>query len=210
MSAVQQWLQGPQDYEAGRQLYEQLGRNAVLKRTLSHGPTAYNRSALREELAKLATLPFVPLVTVALSPLGPRPAPAAAHPDATRELLLGLEKQWKPLYKEASFLQSQLEHAKDNQARCTTSHAILDKMEQVQALWDAGDYVREHGQLPPAPVAVAPPVLDLTDAVAVLKRRNNLRAQISKQARNAERAGEVAAWRAEVEALDDVLKTLNK
>lgn len=222
MSVFQQWLDGEQQYEAGQLLYEQHGRNHVLKRTLSHGPSAYNRSALREELSKLAkagvkcpenvviiatqvgksALAATPKVLIALDNT------AESDTSASSQLLAGLDKQWKPLYKEASHLQSQLRHAKDKQERCTWAHRILDLMDQVQALWDAGAHVRAHGALPPVVAVVPPPALDLSDPAAVLKHRNNLRSQISKQKRNAERTAEVAAWKDEVKQLDKVLKTL--
>lgn len=207
MSAIQNWLSGPMEYEAGRLLYEQFGRNSVLKRTLSHGPTMYNRSALREELTKLAGTATGPAPHSAKIPAA---TPVHQPPAPARDILVALEKQWKPLYKEAAYLQSQLASAKDNTQRCQMAHAILTKMERVQELWDTSAYVEEHGHLPPVAEVVPPAVLDLSDAVAVLKRRNNLRAQISKQKRNADRAAEVAAWETELVTLDTALKTLKK
>lgn len=222
--SIQEWLDGPQDYYAGLLFYQQFGENNHLKRTLGHGPSAYNTSCLREELVKLAragkgqaVVQLVPVaVAAAVAPLVPaaQPAPApaiagaAAPTPAIQQLLADLDTQWKPLYKEASFLQSQLEHAKDNQQRGTWSHQILDSMDKVQELWNACDYVQEHGQLPPVPVVAPPPTLDLTDRAAVEQHRNNLRSQISKQKRNAKRAAEVEAWRAEVHQLSELLKTL--
>jgi len=227
VSALTAWLADPQDYEAGRLLYDLHGHNHVLKRTLSHGANAYNRSALVEELTKLArTVPAeVALHVVHVAPAPGHVAPAVpAGPGAvqhvtgagvppvvpaTQALLLSLDKQWKPLYKEASFLQSQLEHAKDNQQRGTWSHRILDLMEEVQTLWDSCAYVQAHGQLPPVPVVVPPPALGLTDRAAVTQRRNNLRAQVSKQKNNAERAAEVAEWKEEIAQLNHVLTALD-
>lgn len=217
---IQEWLAGPHDYAAGLLLYQQLGTNAHLKRTLGHGPSAYNTSCLREELERLArqghgqaVVQLVPVVAVpVVLAAQPAPAPAiaaaAAPTPAIEPLLAELDTQWKPLYKEASFLQSQLEHAKDNQERGTWSHQVLDLMDKVQEHWDACDYVREHGQLPPVPVVAPPPTLDLTDRAAVEQHRNNLRCNISKQKRNTKRADEVAAWRAEVQMLSELLKTL--
>ncbi|WP_151087377.1 hypothetical protein [Hymenobacter baengnokdamensis] len=219
MCLIQQWLDSPQEYEAGRLLYEQYGLNRTLKRTLSHGPTAYNRSAVREELTKLAgrvhdggapyPVGYVgqAFTFTSLNQPGCAPAPAAQPAPANPQLLLDLDKQWKPLYKQASHLQTQLKHAKDVQQRGTWSHQILDLMDKVQAIWDTGAYVKEHGQLPPVAEVVPPPVLDLGDQAAVLKRRNNLRAQVSKQKHNKERADEVAAWKIEIEQLDNVLQT---
>lgn len=218
--SIQEWLDGPQDYAAGLLLYQQLGSNNQLKRTLGHGPNAYNTSCLREELERLARLGqgqvVVQLVPVAAAApvvesviAQPGPAPAAAAPSSVVEqLLAALDMQWKPLYKEASFLQSQLEHAKDNQERGTWSHKILDLMDEVAVLWEACAHVQEHGELPPVPVVTPPAALDLTDRVAVTKRRNTLRSQISKQQRNAKRAAEVEAWRAEVQQLSELLETL--
>jgi hypothetical protein len=218
---IQQWLDGPQDYHAGQLLYQQWGENNHLKRTLGHGPSAYNTSCLREELVKLAKAgkgqAVVQLVPVAIAApvmemvisAPPAPAPEPAGPSAVVvQLLADLDTQWKPLYKEASFLQSQLEHAKDNQERGTWAHKILDLMEAVQGHWDACTYVQEHGQLPPVPVVAPPPTLDLTNRAAVEQHRNNLRSQISKQKRNAKRAAEVEAWRAEVRQLSELLETL--
>jgi hypothetical protein len=68
--------------------------------------------------------------------------------------------------------------------------------------------VQEHGELPPVPVVTPPVELDLTDKAAVTQHRANLRSQISKQKRNAKRAAEVEAWRAEVQQLSELLKTL--
>jgi hypothetical protein len=222
--SIQEWLDGPQDYEAGRLLYELHGRNHHLKRTLNNGPNAYNRSALREELVKLHRAGVVQVQVVASAVPSPAPVvetviaalPAAASPApittleaAAAPLLAALEKEWKPLYKEASFLQSQLEHAKDTTERSTWSHKILDLMDLVHHHWLTGAYVQEHGQLPPVVEVVPPPALDLTDRAAVLKHRNNLRSNISKQKRNAERAAEVAAWRAETQQLTELLKKLD-
>lgn len=218
---IQEWLDGPQEYAAGLLLYQQLGENNHLKRTLGHGASAYNTSCLREELVKLAkagkgqaVVQLVPVASVlavvetVITQPAPTIAAAAAPTSAIEPLLAELDAQWKPLYKEASFLQSQLEHAKDNQQRGTWSHQVLDLMDKVQEHWDACDHVREHGQLPPVPVVAPPPTLDLTDRAAVEQHRNNLRSQISKQKRNAKRAAEVEAWRAEVHQLSELLKTL--
>ncbi|MGI4866102.1 MAG: hypothetical protein ACRYFZ_19415 [Janthinobacterium lividum] len=218
--SIQEWLDGPQDYAAGLLLYQHLGSNPQLKRTLGHGPNAYNTSCLREELVRLdkqgqgqVVVQLVPVATTAavvqLVPTAqPAPAAAAAVTSVMEQLLADLDKQWKPLYKEASFLQSQLEHAKDNQERGTWSHKILDLMDEVAVLWEACAHVQEHGELPPVPVVTPPAALDLTDRDAVEQHRNNLRSQISKQKRNAKRAAEVEAWRAEVQQLSELLKTL--
>lgn len=223
MNLLQQWLDGSQDYETGRTLYEQFGDKHQLKRTLSHGPTAYNKSALREELARLLKAGKGSDVVVrVLSPadqavlhqaaLAPAAAPASvlapvlAAPLAA--LVADLESQWKPLYKDASTMQSLLEYAQDNAERCTLSHEILNLMDKVHALWETQAYVQAHGQLPPVVEVVAPAALDLTDRAAVEQARNNLRSNISKQKRNQARAAEVEAWRGQVKQLSDLLKTL--
>lgn len=308
MNLLQQWLDGGQDYETGRKLYEQFGDKHQLKRTLSHGPTAYNKSALREELAKLLKaghgsdvqlrvlspadqaalhqaeqaaayvvgLPFGPpdlvahvgLLSAYAAQLGKsfdqltqavldaqagqferlkefgiraslsgeqvaldcrgaqqsvantpeallaavvafcQPVLTPVPPDPVAALVADLESQWKPLYKDASTMQSLLEYAKDNQERGELSHAILNLMDKVQALWEKQAYVVQHGELPPVVELAAPAALDLTDRAAVEQARNNLRSNISKQKRNQARAAEVEAWRVQVKQLSDLLKTL--
>jgi hypothetical protein len=304
MNLLQQWLDGSQDYETGRTLYEQFGDKHQLKRTLSHGPTAYNKSALREELARLlkagkggdmvlrvlspadqavlhqaeqaptvvetviggqlhqgllsayaeqlgksfdqlhqavldaqggqferlkefgirASLSGDQLVldcrgaqqSVANTPEALlaavvafcQPVLTPVPPDPVAALVADLESQWKPLYKDASTMQSLLEYAKDNAERCTLSHEILNYMDKVHALWETQAYVQEHGQLPPVVEVSAPASLDLTDRAAVEQARDNLRSNISKQKRNQARAAEVEAWRVQVKQLSDLLKTL--
>jgi len=221
MNLLQQWLDGSQDYETGRTLYEQFGENPRLKLTLSHGPTAYNKSALREELAKLlkagkggdvqlrvlspADQAVLHQAEQALTHVVSRTAGLA---DPVVTLVADLESQWKPLYKDASTMQSLLEYAKDNTERCERSHEILNHMDKVHALWEKQAYVQAHGELPPVVELAAPAALDLTDRAAVEQARNNLRSNISKQKRNQARATEVEAWRMQVKQLSDLLKTL--
>lgn len=53
LESIQTWLDGPQDYASGLQLYLRYGRNEALKSIFGLGQTSYNEKKLLEALRKL-------------------------------------------------------------------------------------------------------------------------------------------------------------
>ncbi len=221
---VQQWLDSERDYEAGRQLYAALGDNERLKRLLAGGPSRYNGEALAWELGKLAVSSYQLAVNSEQSPAdmpkkvqdGPGQSPESS-PNATiplqkepsgdekgHKLLAELRDARRPLYDERTGLHAQLEAPADEDARRAVAQRIMLLSRALNQNWDADRHVRAHGTLPPGPPVVPAAELATLPAADLLKRRNNLRSQVSKLKTKPHRAEELArvgAELAQVEAL---------
>jgi hypothetical protein len=213
---VQAWLDSERDYEVGRLLYDQLGDNTRLKQVLGHGPSAYNREALAWELGKLAKAGVVTAVTINVT------APALVVENATETLqsepakdygpdidraalLIPLSQARRPLYDERTLLHGQLEVLAEKGTQEEVRQAaerIIQLSRDLNANWKIDGYVREHGQLPPAPAPA--PGLDTLTPAELVKKRNNLRSQVSKLKKRTDRADDLAKVEAQllqVEAL---------
>jgi hypothetical protein len=216
---VQAWLASERNYEVGRQLYEQLGDNARLKQVLGHGPSTYNQECLAWELGKLAKTPLgqVSEVVVTTAVVA---APAPVVENATESLqseapvvsahaplLLDLMATRRPLYDERTQVHGQLEvlaeHATQEDVRLAAVR-IMQLSRELNANWQTDAYVRAHGQLPPAPAAA--PGLDTLAPDELLKKRNNLRSQVSKLKKRTDRAADLAQAEATLSAVEALLR----
>jgi hypothetical protein len=215
---VQAWLDSERNYEAGRQLYEQLGDNARLKQVLGHGPSAYNQEALAWELQKLARAGVTTAVALAV------PRPAVVVESATESLqsepakdfsaditgaalLIPLSQARRPLYDERTQLHAQLEvlaeHGSQEDVRQAAAR-IMQLSRELNANWKTDAYVRAHGQLPPPPAAA--PGLDTLNPVELVKKRNSLRSQVSKLKKRPDRADDLAVVEATLSQVETLLK----
>jgi hypothetical protein len=210
---VQAWLESEQNYEVGRQLYEQLGDNARLKQVLGHGPSAYNQEALAWELTKLAKagvtaavalavpLPAV-LVASATESVPSEPAPAPVE----NPLLGELREARRPLFDERTQLHGQLEvlaeHSSQDDVRLAAVR-IMALSREVNASRKTEAYVHTHGQLPPSPAAA--PGLDTLSPAELVKKRNNLRSQVSKLKKRPDRADDLAVAEATLSQVETLL-----
>jgi hypothetical protein len=229
----QEWLDSERDYEAGRQLYEQLGDNPRLKQVLGHGPSAYNTEALEWELVKLAQAGVVTsVVTVHVTATAPLPdvdvqqsvptpraetsanatnslqtvptsAPAGTElPSTAAVLLMQLSQARRPLYDQRTVLHQGLEHHPTEADALVAARHILKLSRELNANWKDDAHVRAHGELPAGPPPA--PGLDTLTPAELVKKRANLRSQVSKLKKQPHRADDLAkvqATLAEVEAL---------
>jgi hypothetical protein len=215
---VQAWLDSERNYEAGRQLYEQLGDNARLKQVLGHGPSAYNQEALAWELQKLARAGVTAAVALAV------PRPAVVVESATESLqsepvkdfsadiaraalLIPLSQARRPLYDERTQLHGQLEvlaeHASQDDVRQAAAR-IMQLSRELNANWKTDAYVRAHGQLPPPPAAA--PGLDTLSPVELVKKRNSLRSQVSKLKKRPDRAADLTQAQTDLGVVEALLR----
>lgn len=194
------WLASERNYEVGRLLYEQLGDSDRLKQTLARGDSFYNREALSWEITKLAK---AGVVTSVASPAGATPMPVVENATESLQtvpvvipagapLLLELAQVRRPLYDERTQLHGQLEvlaeHASQDDVRLAAVR-IMALSRELNANWKTDAYVREHGQLPPVPAPA--PGLDTLSPAELLKKRNNLRSQVSKLRKRTDRADDL-------------------
>lgn len=64
MNEIEQWLNGPKDYNEGVQLFSKYGKNKTLIKRLSRShPTTRNRLTLEHHLKKLKAIPTVEIST---------------------------------------------------------------------------------------------------------------------------------------------------
>lgn len=213
---VQAWLDSERNYEVGRQLYEQLGDNARLKQVLGHGPNPYNQEALAWELGKLAkagvtaavalAVPAV-LVESATESLQSEPAKDYEADIARGALLIPLGQARRVLYDERTQLHAQLEvlaeHGSQEDVRLLAVR-IMALSRELNANWQTDAYVRAHGQLPPPPAAA--PGLDTLSPVALVKKRNALRSQVSKLKKRPDRAADLTQAQTDLGVVEALLR----
>ncbi|MDF7810501.1 hypothetical protein P1X16_03910 [Hymenobacter sp. YC55] len=198
----QSWLQSEQDYDTGRLLYEALGTNPMLKRTLSTGPNRYNRAALAYELGKLAKAgvgaPLVLSVPVVSSPNATKTLQKPVEePEKGADLLATLKSDVQPAYDHRRYLHAQLPLV-DEPTRLTYALNIQRLSRSINEHWKTVAYVKEHGHLPvPEPTPAAFDVKNGTLA-ELIDARNNLRSNISKWKKKPARAADLARAQAEV------------
>lgn len=233
---VHEWLGSERDYEAGRQLYAALGDNDRLKRLLSGGPNHYNREAVAWELTKLARAGVgaaeasvhetpirvhisqtctsgVQVATKQDTSSNPESSPNAtfslqkdtSSPEKGTELLAELKEAQRPFYDERAGVHAQLEGAKDEEECRLMAVRVMHLTRQLDANWATYHYVEAHGELPPPPAAA--PGLDQLSPADLLKRRNNLRSQVSKLKNRPDRADDLVRVEAELHQVDTFLNS---
>jgi hypothetical protein len=223
---VQEWLGSGRDYEAGWQLYAALGENDRLKRMLGSGANHYNREALAWELTKLARAGGGQLSVVSCQlAVGSIDASAAAKDTGSTleisetatfslqkdtsstekgtKLLDELKAEQRLLYDERAGVHAQLEGAASEEERRLMAVRVMSLSRQLNTNWDTYHYVEAHGELPPAPAAA--PGLDQLSPADLLKRRNNLRSQVSKLKKLPHRADDLVRVEAELVQVETLL-----
>jgi hypothetical protein len=214
-----EWLDSERNYEIGRQLYEQLGDNARLKQVLGHGPSAYNLEALGWELQKLAkagVVTSVVTVNVTASPIVVENATETLQTEPVKDysadidraaLLIPLSQARRPRYDERTLLHGQLEVLAEKGTQEEVRQAaerIMQLSRELNANWKIDAYVREHGQLPPAPAPK--PGLEVLTPAELVTKRNTLRSRVSKLKKQPHRADDLATVQAELLQVEALLK----
>lgn len=220
MTIIEQWLNGPRDYMAGVALYLTYGNNMNLKRVFSHGPSDYNVEKLAYELEHIkhlgeATEKKKPVHVPQLPPQEYVP-PVEPAPDRSQyviqekpELYHQLHREWRQFYKQASHLhQTQLGMDQHKNDRGKAARQIIELFEnEISPRWEMLDYFEEHGHFPEV---TKPEPIQYVTAADMLKRRNNLRTYITKYQDNPKKITQLAAWRKEIEYLNEKLNAVQQ
>ena len=199
LADVAKWLEGTQDYSTGVELLEHFSNNKFLIRILKKGPTEFNRDKLEEALQLIAKKnPEAKKKTK-----GKFEIRSAEQYDSLPEKVRKLTVEKDAIYKEMSFLHSQLELYKTDKERGAAALRVLDLDDQVKSIWKKLDYYEVHGKLPSEPEI--PEVKNMAPA-EMMQRRNSLRSYISRTPKGTGKDDEIEAWIKEREQLDKLLE----
>lgn len=207
MENIREYLQGENpDYQAGVDLLRKHHKNRNLVNTLQRKETAGNVAKLRYELAKLAGDPAPATLPL---PLVVEPAPAAT-PEAPSEPGLAelavalapealaqveeLTRQLAETHNQKAALSNQLGDCESRAERYHVVQEIEQKQTQYNELAAQKQAIVTTGALPAAPQELSPEA----HATELVKRRNNLRSNLSKARKSAE-AAKTEAKRSEYE-----------
>lgn len=201
---VNQWLKDGADYFKGLQLFEQHSKNTALLSLFETGPGVFTSRKLREELVKLSDS-SKPAEKKYTAPVNESFKKFATHvkPDIDISSLPDELKQHNirkgELYRKAAYLHSQLAIIPSDEERYKAAKTIIDSFNEINQIWAWLDYWHEHKKLHPDLVpAEARKVFGMSE----MKRMQNLRSYISRDANNEKKADKVAKWKVELLELE--------
>jgi hypothetical protein len=239
MNVVEQinnWVDSGKPYNDGVAIYAQYGFSLVLKNLFAKGPNKYNTDKLDAELLKLlakhqykSVKPKAKKVVRTknvqknLSKVDNTPPPSKHTPRYSQlqvpgynfnELPEQLKYEWQlriKLFKEAEAHHYRLDTLTTNEQRKESVDLILANFNKIDELWDRLDYWGKHKIVLPEINKEEKPK-EITDPIEMIKRRNNLRANISKGRKKigllkdnkkiAELNQKIAHWEIEKDDLD--------
>lgn len=240
MNAVEQidkWIAEGNPYNDGVAIYAQYGFSLVLKNLFAKGPNNYNTDKLGAELLKLlakhqhqSVKPKVKKAirtksvqkdlskndnTTTLPKQTPRYSQLRVPGYNFNDLPEQLKYEWQlriRLFKEAESHHYRLDTFKTTVDRRRSVDIILQNFDKIDELWDRLDYWGKHKIVLPEVDKSAPKQTEITDPLEMIKRRNNLRANISKGRKKitllkdnqkiAELNQKIAHWEIEKDDLD--------
>lgn len=231
---LQNWATNGKDYYKGVTIYQQLGYSMVLKKMFAKGPSKYNTAKLSSELEKLVNKHFAikapvqkrtkivqkqnPSVIVSPPTLAPRytePSFEGVDFDKLPEQLKYETMLRIKYFKEANAHHYRLDSLTDPGEIKQSIDLILSNFEKVDAYWVRLDYWQKNGIVLPTDVDKST-IKEITDPIEMIKRRNNLRSNITKGKKKvvvlkdttkiANLNQKIAHWEIELADLDEKIK----
>jgi hypothetical protein len=146
MFAVENWLNGQQNFFVGRSIYKTLGKDQRVKDLLEKGKTVHSAELLVKAMKELLQKPVViaaRAVTVATEEM----------PDAADPVLKSIQEEWKKPYQQMnykrheldSYLLATLDHI---EKRKKIAFEILELEQVCIKIWKKRDHYVQHGELP--------------------------------------------------------------
>jgi hypothetical protein len=181
------------DYQKSLDFYslQPLASNFKI-RLLKKGKDSFNIKMLNDELKKIMdSIPEDSQKTTELH-----------SADEKEKEILYLDSLWKPEFKKANYIFSQLDHINDPEERKETAFKILNLMDAVQEIWYQKDFYLQHGTKPSFPV---PKDLGLSPAQAATRLRT-VRTYISKARKGILDHSKIPDWENEILELNKLLQ----
>lgn len=176
--AIDKWIKGGCNYQAGVGLYEKYGSNPVYLRMFQGGDKAFNRQKLNQALTQLrdACPPAKP-IEVKQKPKAAAADPAAAPVAADIPELLKVTQQRDANYAELRGLHALLHSMEEGENLRQLAVRIITLGKKNAELWTRYNHITEHGEDPVQPRPVIPTVM--VD-INLLNARENIRKSLSK------------------------------
>lgn len=149
--------------EALKWVNDHVPGKAFVKQVLAQGEDSYNvqtlKTLLGERLEELQSQPAAmqehisdatqrPISISQARKRNTPPGGSSPQPYLQTQSERDLKDKWSPLYREAFYTFTQLDHEKDDAKRCKMVHEILDLMDQVSDMWKEQDFIRQYGKVP--------------------------------------------------------------
>lgn len=159
MQEINAWLLSNQDFEAGKALYFQYGKNSFFKTILSKGPTPYSIEKLEVELKALAPAPPaiepdpVPDPVIPTTKQQPQESKAKVNlVDATK--YLEFKEYQESLYRQLDRCMAELDLSDNSRFLLMTAKQILSLHAKIRSIWTIRDFYDENGHFPDEEKAV--------------------------------------------------------
>lgn len=132
-AAIKAWINGKQNYAIGVKLYALYGNDDSFKKALVFPETTFRKEQLLVAMEQILT---------------PPPVAPAIVPDNEDPVIKDLVAKAKPLLKERDDFHAKLRLFRTIEERGVAAHRILDLDDQVDSIYNAIRYYKEHRQLP--------------------------------------------------------------
>lgn len=173
-----------------------------LKELFAKGADAYNTQKLKSELhdilhslspepEELKDLPKTdePAIKAALQ-LVERAAPTTEE--------FHLDKEWKPIFKEAHFRFQEMTEEMSDEERKELAFAVLNQMDEVEVIWKQKAFLQKFGVSPGFEFQG----LESLSPTQMQRRILTLRTYITKAKKGKGKAEKIPEWEAEIEELE--------
>lgn len=178
---IQQWLNGPRDYEEGIALATRYQVSPVLLTLLRAGHSQFNADQLEDALRHcvLPTRPITPQIKAVYDRKG-------------------------ELFREATALHQRLTYLATDEQRLNAARTICAHWREIDQCWADIEVFNRTGSLPlpPTPPRQRTPV---EGEEALIRERNSLRVQCSKHRHKPEKQDKVTAWKQRIADIHSLL-----
>lgn len=238
---INQWIANGKPYNDGVAIYAQYGFSLVLKNLFAKGPNNYNCEKLSVELGKILdkhqhkpikaivkNINRTKSVQKELSKNTDIPSSKNHTPRYSElqvpgynfnELPEQLKYEWQlriKYFKEAESHHYRLDSLQTEAERKAAVDVILQNFDKIDELWSRLDYWGKHGIVLPDVDKKESKAQEITDPLEMIKRRNNLRSNITKGRKKlsvlkdtqkiAELNQKIAHWEIEKDDLDNKIE----
>lgn len=217
-NSIREYLDIPaekRDFNAGLEIYNTLGRNPNLKRLFQiKGPSEYNVAKLENELKEILKREgdkTFEISTPKIKKKEENPEAKAPKGKEAPKSLTDLTEERKKLLQESAHLHSRLDVTVNKETLRASCETIVYNAMRINQIWKILDHFEQTGEiLEEATITKPDPKkskdYSSMDSGQLIKERNNLRSNITKNKNNPDK---LAVLNAQLQIVEDLLKPKN-